>query len=299
NLMEDQLNIVGKAEDIAAGGTATINLTLEPGHYVLACNLPGHYSQGMHVDFTVEDASSSSTTATPPPPQTTEEASQQSTTVAVTETSYNIELDQSSAPAGDVTFQISNNASDMAHEVLVIKTDTAADSLQTDDSGNLMEDQLNIVGKAEDIAAGGTATINLTLEPGHYVLACNLPGHYSQGMHVDFTVEGNGSSSTSTSESTAEASNSNAVQVSMVEFAFRMPESVSSGQVTFEVTNDGSVPHNFRITGQGIDQQFDQNLEPGETQSMQVNLEAGTYDIMCPVDSHAQQGMRTTLTVEG
>ncbi|MCA9914110.1 MAG: PQQ-binding-like beta-propeller repeat protein, partial [Anaerolineae bacterium] len=45
-------------------------------------------------------STSSESTACPEAP------SQQGTTVAVTETSYNIELDQSSAPAGDVTFQI-------------------------------------------------------------------------------------------------------------------------------------------------------------------------------------------------
>lgn len=248
--------------------------------------------------------------ATPQPPVSTEEASPQgnsqnssSVTVAVSETSYNISLDTSSVPAGDVTFNVSNNASDTPHELLVIRTDTAADSMPTDDSGNLMEDQLNIVGKAEDISPGGSATISVTLEPGHYVLACNLPGHFSQGMHIDFTVEDSSSntnnSSEATPEATSEASSGQTVQVSLVEYAFRMPEQVNSGRVTFEVTNNGSVPHNFQISGNGIDRSFDQNLEPGDTQTMQLTLDAGTYDIVCPVDSHAQQGMRTTLTVNG
>ena len=28
----------------------------------------------------------------------------------------------------------------------------------------------------------------MTLKKGHYVLICNLPGHYSGGMRSDFTV---------------------------------------------------------------------------------------------------------------
>lgn len=259
-------------------------------------------------------ASAADSTATPQPPQSTEEATSaaatatpanMATTVQVTESSYNIELSTASVPAGDVTFEVSNAASDMPHELLVIRTDTQADSLPTDDSGNLMEDQLDIVGKAEDIAAGSSKTINVTLEPGHYVLVCNLPGHYSQGMHVDFTVEaaadttssGEAGTQATATPSSADTSAGQTVQVSLVEYAFRMPAEISSGQVTFEVTNNGSVPHNFRITGNNVDSVFDQNLEPGATQTMQLTLEPGTYDIICPVDAHAQQGMRTSLTV--
>jgi uncharacterized cupredoxin-like copper-binding protein len=29
----------------------------------------------------------------------------------------------------------------------------------------------------------------LTLKPGHYVLICNLSGHYTSGQHVDLTVK--------------------------------------------------------------------------------------------------------------
>ena len=30
--------------------------------------------------------------------------------------------------------------------------------------------------------------VTLSLTPGHYALICNIPGHYSSGMHTDFTV---------------------------------------------------------------------------------------------------------------
>jgi len=28
----------------------------------------------------------------------------------------------------------------------------------------------------------------ITLAPGHYAVACNLPGHYRMGMHQEFQV---------------------------------------------------------------------------------------------------------------
>ena len=40
---------------------------------------------------------------------------------------------------------------------------------------------------------GATKTITIDLKPGHYVLFCNLPGHYAAGMHQDFWVTPAGS----------------------------------------------------------------------------------------------------------
>jgi uncharacterized cupredoxin-like copper-binding protein len=44
------------------------------------------------------------------------------------------------------------------------------------------------VGEVEDLAGGKTKRLSLNLKKGHYVLICNLPAHYTQGMRTDFTV---------------------------------------------------------------------------------------------------------------
>jgi len=31
--------------------------------------------------------------------------------------------------------------------------------------------------------------LSVNLAAGHYVLMCNAPGHYKQGMYLDFTVQ--------------------------------------------------------------------------------------------------------------
>jgi uncharacterized cupredoxin-like copper-binding protein len=70
-----------------------------------------------------------------------------------------------------------------------------------------------------------------------------------------------------------------------------------AGSQTFRVTNNGTTEHNFEIEGQGIEEAFETNLSPGETQTMQLNLEPGTYEVYCPVGNHREQGMEMQLTV--
>ncbi len=45
-------------------------------------------------------------------------------------------------------------------------------------------------------------------------------------------------------------------------------------------------------------EELEENLAPGGTGTLQVDLEPGTYEIYCPVGDHADRGMRMALTVE-
>jgi len=100
-----------------------------------------------------------------------------------------IQLDKASVKAGKVTFHVTNQAgSKMVHEMVVIKTDLAEDKLPL--KGNVVdESKLKNLGEAHDMKPGKSRKLSLKLKPGHYVLICNQPQHYSQGMHVAFTVE--------------------------------------------------------------------------------------------------------------
>jgi glucose/arabinose dehydrogenase len=89
----------------------------------------------------------------------------------------------------------------------------------------------------------------------------------------------------------------NVVQVSLVEMAIQMPVELPAGLTTFEVSNGGEFPHNFLIRGEGIEEAFDEDLEPGEEGSLTVDLQPGQYEVICPVSNHAAQGMTLTLTV--
>jgi len=83
------------------------------------------------------------------------------------------------------------------------------------------------------------------------------------------------------------------VEVKLTEFSIAMPTTVPPGPVTFSVTNAGTMEHNFEVEGQGLEKKFETNLKPGETQSLRVDLPAGTYTIYCPVDDHKARGHAT------
>src|SRR6188768_1936117 len=102
--------------------------------------------------------------------------------VSATEKDFSIDLATSSAPAGSVTFNISNQGPS-AHEFVIIKTDDAPDALPVKDN-TVEEDKIDVVDEAEDIAPSTTATLTTDLEAGSYVIICNIPAHYEQGMHA-------------------------------------------------------------------------------------------------------------------
>jgi uncharacterized cupredoxin-like copper-binding protein len=89
----------------------------------------------------------------------------------------------------------------------------------------------------------------------------------------------------------------NVVEASLSEYKIEMPASLRAGAITFRVTNAGTVEHNFVVEGQGIKRTFDNNLQPNETNTLQVNLTAGTYQVYCPVEGHRSLGMLVNLTV--
>jgi uncharacterized cupredoxin-like copper-binding protein len=50
------------------------------------------------------------------------------------------------------------------------------------------ERSVDIAGFVYDVQAGATRVLSLTLPAGHYVLICNLRGHYQSGMRADLVV---------------------------------------------------------------------------------------------------------------
>ena len=109
--------------------------------------------------------------------------------IGATEVDYSITLDESSAPAGDVTFDITNDA-EQTHEFVVFKTDLPEDQLPTNADGDVDEEGEGVthIDEVEDITAGSTESLSVTLDAGSYVVLCNMPGHYRQWMHASFTV---------------------------------------------------------------------------------------------------------------
>ena len=68
--------------------------------------------------------------------------------------------------------------------------------------------------------------------------------------------------------------------------------SVKKG-ATITLSNVGTVPHTFTITGKGIDVVNN----AGQSQNVTINLPPGTYPFICRF--HVSLGMKGTLTVTG
>jgi uncharacterized cupredoxin-like copper-binding protein len=97
--------------------------------------------------------------------------------------------------------------------------------------------------------------------------------------------------------STAEsASGSSVVQVTLTEFrvAFN-PSVIPAGDVTFSVTNSGSVDHNFAIPSLNARTAM---LKAGESAELEVKgLEAGEVEYLCEVAGHGAAGMTGKLSI--
>jgi uncharacterized cupredoxin-like copper-binding protein len=154
-------------------------------------------------------------------------------------------------------------------------------------------------------------------------------GDFVRGSAVAGAVVLSGCSSDDTSASaptTSSASVPGNVNVRVQEFAV-IPDATSAptGEVTFTVTNTGPDDvHEFVVvktdlapealpteangsvdeTGEGIEPVDEiEDIAVGDTQTVAVDLDAGSYVLMCNIydkaekESHYQQGMHTAFTV--
>jgi plastocyanin len=62
------------------------------------------------------------------------------------------------------------------------------------------------------------------------------------------------------------------------------------------MTNDGDLPHNVAIKGNGVDEKGE-IVQNGGTSTVTATLEAGEYTFYCSVPGHEAGGMTGTLTV--
>jgi len=93
-----------------------------------------------------------------------------------------------SLKAGVVVFVVTNNGK-IHHEFVIVTGDPTGTT--GDEPGRVSE--ANHIGgdngpEIGDVAPGQTKVLKVTLAAGTYTAMCNLPGHYTAGMHFQFTV---------------------------------------------------------------------------------------------------------------
>jgi hypothetical protein len=105
--------------------------------------------------------------------------------LAVRLSEYKIEI------KGDATDAVTKlnvqNTGTVTHDIKLVRTDLAPDALPRKDA-DVDESKVELIARATDLKRRDRATLDARLQPGNYVLFCNVSGHYKLGMHTGFKV---------------------------------------------------------------------------------------------------------------
>ena len=100
-----------------------------------------------------------------------------------------ITASQAEIPAGEVTFAVTNASKATIHEMILSPvTDQAGELPYKTDEMRVDEEAAGALGEVSELDPGKSGALTLTLEPGTYLLYCNIPGHYALGMWTLITV---------------------------------------------------------------------------------------------------------------
>ena len=89
------------------------------------------------------------------------------------------------------------------------------------------------------------------------------------------------------------------IQVKETDFKLQPAEITldKPGTYVFKAVNSGDTDHALEVEGEGIEEETEE-IEPGQSAELKVKLKSGTYELYCPVDGHAEEGMEGKLTVK-
>lgn len=220
------------------------------------------------------------------------------TVTATLSDSMTITLDRDTVPAGNVLFLV-RNAGRLSHELVVLKTDLAANALiPNENEPGKVEEEVHM-GETGDIAAGRFNGLQLTLGPGNYVLICNEVGHYMAGMRAAFTVI----------QPTVNVSLNDNMTITFDR------STIYAGPLVFGVTNRGTAIHEFVVlatntpagqiaadpaeAGKVLEEGNIGEVEvpAGRFSGLSLNLPVGRYLVICNEPGHFAGGMHFELTV--
>jgi uncharacterized cupredoxin-like copper-binding protein len=99
-----------------------------------------------------------------------------------------LKLSQDQVKAGDVTFKVTNTSKDTVHEMIVIPYPASGKLPYSDKDARFDEDAAKSQGEVSELDPGKAGSVTLKLSPGKYILSCNVPNHFANGMWTTITV---------------------------------------------------------------------------------------------------------------
>lgn len=88
------------------------------------------------------------------------------------------------------------------------------------------------------------------------------------------------------------AGREDSVMVTLSGDDIEMPDTMPAGMTTFNIRNDGDESFTVEIQGQGVDESLESPVEPGQSETLSIDLQPGTYTI------RAGDGIEKEITVE-
>jgi hypothetical protein len=166
--------------------------------------------------------------------------------LAVTTTEYTFDLPQS-VPAGPTTVTVTNDGEEehQAQIARIADGSTLQDAIQAVLATDLTKafQILTLAGGPAGVAPGTDQAVTSNLEPGHYAMLCFVTApdgvpHVAKGMAAEFEV---------TEPAAQGPLPEGDEQVTLQDFSFTAPATLSTGAHTLAVTNDGPQPHEATI----------------------------------------------------
>ena len=93
------------------------------------------------------------------------------------------------APAGIVSFEVTNTSKDTIHEMIVMYLADPSQALPYIAADSKVdEDKAGDKGEVSELDPGKGGILTVALKPGKYLLICNVAGHFMAGMWTTFEV---------------------------------------------------------------------------------------------------------------
>jgi len=109
----------------------------------------------------------------------------------MSEPTMGLKLDMTEVPTGEVTFNATNTSEAFQHEMVVAPVaDTSVPLPYIEAEDRVDEDAAGAIGEGAETDPGESGSVTLHLDPGTYILFCNVPDHYAMGMWTLLTVTG-------------------------------------------------------------------------------------------------------------
>ena len=103
--------------------------------------------------------------------------------------SMGIRLSRDTVPAGVVDFKVTNSSKELVHEMLVFNYVEGKKFPYDDKNAKIDEDKAGSLGEVSETDPSKSGELKLSLKPGKYVVLCDIPGHFANGMWAFLTVQ--------------------------------------------------------------------------------------------------------------